>query len=329
MPDWKREIAARLGIEGDAADAEDQPLIQELSDHLQDRYDAMKRSGASEEEAVAAALADVLDVGDVRAAWRDARRPAPPEPIPAGARSSGSLFADLWRDVRYGARMLRRTPGFSLVAIFTLALGIGANTTVFTVINTILLDPLPVARPSELLTVQTTNPTGAEPPQPISHPNLVDLQQHNDVFSSLAGYSAPLVLTWLNGNAPERLFGELVTANYFETLGLRPVAGRFFRPEEDRTPGTHPVLVLTYGAWQQRFGGAPDIVGRTVSINRVTFTVIGIAPEGFKGLDGIFGPDLWMPAMMTEQIVADAAAHLAARSRRARRFAASDASAPA
>jgi predicted permease len=306
MPDWKREIAARLGVDEDSI--EEQPLIQELTDHLQDRYEGMKRNGATEEDAIAAALAELENVDlperAVRDAWRDARQPAPPESIPAGARSSGNLFADLGRDLRYGARMLRRTPGFTLVAIFTLALGIGANTTVFTVINTVLLNPLPVARPSELLTVQSTRLEGAEPPQPISHPNLVDLQKHNDVFSSVAGYSAPLVLTWLNGNAPERLFGELVTASYFDTLGLRPVAGRFFLPEEDRTPGTHPVVVLGYGAWQQRFGGAPDIVGRTISINRVQFTVIGVAPEGFKGLGGIFGPDLWMPAMMTEQVVA-------------------------
>lgn len=311
-PDWRSEITARLGASAEGAD--DDALIQELADHLQDRYEGLKRTGVSEEDAVAGALADLAgmapDIGAVRDAWRDARQPAPaPEPIPAGARSSGNLFADLWRDLRYGARMLRRTPGFTLVAIFTLALGIGANTTVFTVINTILLNPLPVARPSELLTVLTTRLEGtglegAEAAQPISHPNLVDLQNHNDVFSSFAGYSAPMVLTWLNGDAPERLFGELVTANYFDTLGLRPVKGRFFLPEEDRTPGTHAVVVLTHGAWQQRFGGAPDIVGRTISINRVQFTVIGIAPEGFKGVDGIFGPDLWMPAMMTEQVVA-------------------------
>jgi predicted permease len=311
-PDWTREIAARFGVQVDSGD--DQPLIQELADHLQDRYEGMKRNGATEEEAVAAALAELDSVEvPVRDAWRDARRPAPPEPIPVGGRSSGNLFADLWRDLRYGARMLRRTPGFTLVAIFTLALGIGANTTVFTVINTILLNPLPVARPAELLTVLTTRlegtrpdgagAEGAEASQPISHPNLVDLQQHNDVFSSLAGYSAPMVLTWLNGDAPERLFGELVTANYFDTLGLRPVKGRFFLSEEDRTPNTHAVVVLGYGTWQQRFGGAPDIIGRIISINRVPFTVIGIAPEGFKGIGGIFGPDLWMPAMMTGQVV--------------------------
>lgn len=303
IPDWTREIAARVGVQVDSAD--DQPLIQELADHLQDRYEGMKRNGATEEEAVAAALAELESVElPVLDAWRDARRPAPPEPIPVGGRSSGNLFADLWRDLRYGARMLRRTPGFTFVAIFTLALGIGANTTVFTVINTILLNPLPVARPAELLTVQTTRLEGAEPPQAISHPNLIDLQQHNGVFSSFAGYTTPQILTWLNGDAPERLFGELVTANYFDTLGLRPVKGRFFLPEEDRTPNTHAVVVLGYGAWQQRFGGAPDIVGRTISINRVMFTVIGVAPEGFKGIGGVFGPDLWIPAMMTEQIVA-------------------------
>ena len=100
---------------------------------------------------------------------------------------------------------------------------------------------------------------------------------------------------------PERIFAELVTANYFDTLDLRPVLGRYFLPNEDRTP--HPVAVMGYGPWQRRFGGTPDIIGKTIRINDVAFTVIGVAPEGFRGLNAVFGPDLWLPTMMTEQVL--------------------------
>ena len=99
------------------------------------------------------------------------------------------------------------------------------------------------------------------------------------------------------------MFGELVTGDYFSTLGLEPARGRFFSPEEDSTPGAHPVAVMNYATWQQRFGGAPDIVGRTLRINNVVFTVIGVAPPEFIGVNAIFGPDLWIPAAMAEQLL--------------------------
>jgi len=214
------------------------------------------------------------------------------------------MMDTLWQDLRGAFRALGQSPGFSLVVVLTLAFGIGANTTVFTVINTLFLNPLPVARPAELVTIRTTD-VGARSTDilSISHPNLKDIGDRNQVLDSLAGYSSPTILTMLEENTPRRLFGRLVTGNFFETLGLHPAAGRFFRAEEDSTPGAAPVLVMSHAAWQIRFAGAPDIVGRTLRINGVVFTVIGVAPKGFIGLDAVFGPDVWIPAMMAESVL--------------------------
>ncbi len=110
-------------------------------------------------------------------------------------------------------------------------------------------------------------------------------------------------MTWQASGASQRMFSELVTGNYFSTLGLRPARGRFFLPEEDSTPGAHAVAVMNYGTWQTRFGGADDIVGKTLRLNNVVFTVIGVAPPAFIGVNAIFGPDLWIPAAMAEQLL--------------------------
>jgi predicted permease len=212
----------------------------------------------------------------------------------------------LWQDLRYGLRTWSKAPGFTVIVVLTLAFGIGANTTMFAVINTLFLNPLPVARPSELVIVRTVN-RGSEAASgdalPISHPNLVDIRARNMVLQAVSGHSAPMAFTTLRGNAPERIFGELVTGNYFETLGLHPARGRFFLPPEDEVPGRAPVLVMAYGAWQHRFGGAADIVGRVLNINGTVFTVIGVAPEHFKGVNAVFGPDVWIPAMMAQQVL--------------------------
>jgi predicted permease len=209
----------------------------------------------------------------------------------------------LWQDLRYGIRSWGKAPGLAAIVIVTLAFGIGANTTVFTVINTLFLNPLPVARPSELVVVRTVSGNGASGEAlPISHPNLMDFNARNQVLQSLAGYTAPMGLALLRGNAPERVFAELVTGSYFDTLGLRPAQGRFFLPEEDAVPGTAPVLVMAHGAWQHRFGGDAAIVGRTLNVNGTVFTVIGVAPEGFKGVNAVFGPDVWIPSMMAAQV---------------------------
>jgi len=211
----------------------------------------------------------------------------------------------IWQDIRYAVRTLIKTPAFTLAAIVSLALGIGANTTIFTLLNTLFLNPLPVDKPSELvavLTVASRNATQFGNLLPLSYPNLKDFRARNTVLTDLAGYSPPLPLSLSTSQRVERVFAQLVTGNYFDLLGVRPAAGRFFTPDDDRTPGAHPVAVIGYGLWQRRFGGMPDAIGGTVTLNRRPFTIIGIAPEGFRGVTSMFGPDLWLPSMMAPQL---------------------------
>lgn len=210
----------------------------------------------------------------------------------------------VWQDVQYGLRAIRNKPGFTLVVVSTLAFGIGANTTAFSVINTLFLNPLPVDHPAELVDVRTVDAAARSTDTLlISHLNLQDISQRNRVFESLAGYSSPMILTLLDGDTPRRLFGELVTGNYFETLGIHPFRGRFLVPQDDATPGASPVVVVSHAAWRERFGGQPDIVGKTLNINGQPFSVIGVAAKGFKGVNAVFGPDVWIPSMMAETVL--------------------------
>jgi hypothetical protein len=178
----------------------------------------------------------------------------------------------LWQDLRYGVRSLRSNPILTLAAILSLALGVGANTTMFTLINALFLNPLPVSKPAELVAVFTldaNNPTRFGNLLPVSYPNLTDIRAHNDVLTDVAGYSSPLPLSLSTDGAPERVFAQLVTGNYFDVLGLTPAAGRFFAADEDRTPGTHPVVVIGHGFWQRRLGGSPAALGQTITLNRL------------------------------------------------------------
>jgi predicted permease len=227
-------------------------------------------------------------------------------PLGVSRRSKGTILADFVQDLRHSLRVLTRNPGFTAAAVMTLALGIGASTTVFTVVNTLLLHPLPVKDPSRLVAIYSARANGSKQAGgllPTSYLNLKDCASNNAVFSSLAGYAGPLVMTLAGKSGPQRIFGELVTARYFQTLGLRPAKGRFFLPTEDRTTGYAPVAVLSYGAWQGTFGGASDILGRTLEINQTTFTVVGVAPHGFIGVSAVFGPDVWLPATMADQVL--------------------------
>jgi predicted permease len=205
----------------------------------------------------------------------------------------------LWQDLRFGARMLFKQPGFTLIAVVTLSLGLGANTAIFSLVNTVLLRPLPIPQPErvfEITPLQKGADVGAT-----SYPLYKDLRDRNQVLEGLAAYRfVPLSLSQ-NGNN-ERLWGYLVSGNYFDLLGVRAAQGRMFTQEEDRTPGAHPVAVLSYGYWQRRFGGDPNLVGRTITINNHSFTVVGIAPPEFNGTVLIFSPEIYAPINMAKQI---------------------------
>ena len=303
MPDWRSKIQERL-TSLNLPPAREAEIAEELSAHLQDRYDELRNSGTPEEEAyrivtLELPYTDLLaELQPIEAKYR--------EVIPEGEAASGHLMADFRRDLTYAARVLRKTPSFTIVAILTLALAIGANTAVFTIVNTFLLNPLPVTSASRMVAVNTSHPakTGQSGDlRPISFLNLKDYREKNRVFSSLAGYSSPMAATLSYGNDSHRVFVEVVTGNYFGTLGIYPLMGRFFSSEEDMKPRAYPVVVIGYAAWQGRFGAASDILGRTIKLNKVVFTIIGVAPKGFKGINAVFGPDMWVPSMMAEQML--------------------------
>jgi predicted permease len=214
-------------------------------------------------------------------------------------------MANFLQDLRYGARLLLKSPGFTLVAALSLALGIGANTTIFTLINAVLLHPLPVEDPSQLVSVWTSDErnagNGAFGFLQTSALNYRDYRDKNEVFSGLAAHQGiPLNISGGTGD-PQQVFGEIVTGNFFDVLGAKPLIGRGFRLEEDRTPGAALVTVLGYGEWQKRFGGDPGLVGRTITLNGQAFTVIGIMPKEFKGTNAIGAPALWVPYMTYPQ----------------------------
>ncbi|MCP3958218.1 MAG: ABC transporter permease [bacterium] len=211
-----------------------------------------------------------------------------------------------WRDVRFSARSLAKAPGVTAVAVLSLALGIGANTTIFTLINAVFLNPLPVEDVSRLVAVYTVdeNMTGQLAGLAnVSHPNFEDFRDDSDVFSGLAAYSFPVNASVVLDREPEQLFAQVVSGNYFEVLGIHPAAGRFFYPREDVTPGLYPVAVIGHGLWQRRFAADPDVVGRSLSLNGFGFTIVGVAPDGFTGVNAIGGPEIWVPTMMYQQIL--------------------------
>src|SRR5438309_3934074 len=204
------------------------------------------------------------------------------------------------RDVRDGIRSLLKRPSYTAIALVTLALGIGANTAIFSLISTVLLRPLPVRHPEQLVEVYGTFHHGADYTIQ-SYLNYKDYRDRNDVFSGLMAYRfAPMSISHENRN--ERVWGYLVSGNYFDTLGVQPFLGRYFIPEEDKTPGSHPVAVITYACWQKRFASAPDVIGQPLRINGQVFTVVGVTPDGFRGTEVAYAPELFVPTMMAHEI---------------------------
>ncbi len=218
-------------------------------------------------------------------------------------------MATFLQDLKFGARLLAKTPGFTLVAALSLALGIGANTTIFTLVNAVLLHPLPVEDPAQLVSVfvvdqRNQNTFGGGRFLQMSPANFKDIREKNDVFLDMTAYQGlPLNIAGGTGE-PQQVFGEIVTGNFFTVLGARPLIGRGFLPDEDARPGEKLVCVLGYGEWQKRFGGDPSIVGRDISLNGRKFTVVGVMPQGFKGANAIGAPALWVPYMTYRETTA-------------------------
>ncbi|HSF19789.1 MAG TPA: ABC transporter permease [Vicinamibacteria bacterium] len=206
----------------------------------------------------------------------------------------------LIQNVKFGFRALWKRPAFTLVAVLSLALGIGLNTTIFTVVNAVMLRKLPISEPERLVEVYT-GPSDEMPYLTNSYPDLLDLREQTDAFSGLAGHAFVRGILTRDGRS-ELTTGEVVTANYFDLLGVQPSLGRNFLPEEEATEGAHPVLVLSHGLWQRRMGGDPDVIGSTMRISGVEYSVVGVAPRQFTGTIPGLEPEFWTPTTMVEKL---------------------------
>ncbi|MBL8207214.1 MAG: ABC transporter permease [Blastocatellia bacterium] len=203
----------------------------------------------------------------------------------------------LWQDLRYGARMLWKRPGFTLVALLSLSLGIGANTAIFSLVNALFLRSLPVAEPQRIVALNNAALDGSRDFPTFSVPNYRDLRDRNDVLAGMLAYRNTTVSLSRDG-VNSRVWSYLVTGNYFELLGVQPLLGRFFTPQDDLMPGAHPVAVITHECWQTRFGSDAAIVGKQALINGHSFTIIGVAAPGFYGTEVSFKVEMWFPSMM-------------------------------
>src|SRR5262245_35957948 len=201
-------------------------------------------------------------------------------------------MAILWQDLRYGARMLAKNPGFTLVAVITLALGIGANSAIFSVVNGVLLRPLPLEDPDRLIKIwETFLPSGQGT---VSVPNLKDWREQNTVFNGIAAYTFSS-LNLREQDSPERLQGATVTTNFFDVVGVRPRLGRAFQAGDDES-GRNRVALLSHQLWRRNFGGAAKMVGKDISLNGESYTVIGVMPPEFRFPSRL--TELWVPLVI-------------------------------
>jgi predicted permease len=260
----------------------EQELDDEIRFHVERQIAEEIGRGSTPEQAREAVHRAVIGIEQRKEECRDARR--------VGA------VDEFRRNVGFGLRRIRRTPGLTSAVIVTLALGIGAITTVFTAFNTLVLRPLPVEAGDRLVSFNHGEAVS------FSYPDYRDFRDRNDVLSGLMAYRAvPMNLTTqLTGNV--RIWGYEATGNYFDLLGVRPLLGRLLRPDDDDRPGAHPVVVLSYECWRRRFLGDPNVVNQGVKINGLTYTVLGVAPAGFRGTELILNPEVWVPMSMAAQI---------------------------
>src|SRR6516165_9235808 len=265
----------------------DRDLVLELESHIQILAKQHICKGASLEEAQRLARIELGGIAQLREAHREVRG------LP--------LVETSWQDLRLAARMLRKNPGFITVAVLTLALGIAANTTVLSWMSATLLNPVPgAAHTSDLVTVDRGDRNGYATP-PFSYPDLRDLSEQTQTFSGVLGWHDDYMS--LTGVAkPERIYGALTTASYFDVLGVHPILGRAFLPEEG-TPGAGAAVILIgYAVWQNHFAGDPQIVGKTIQINRHPYTVVGVAPRDFTGCAPGLRAELWIALSMDRDV---------------------------
>jgi predicted permease len=257
-------------------------LDEELRLHIDRLVETYVTAGMARHEAERRAQLEFGGLDQIKEEYRDA----------LGVR----LLDDLWRDACYAVRTLRRSPGFAATAIISIALGVGANTVVFSVVNALVLKPLPISDPDRVVFVQRVGSFVSH-----SFPVYRDMRDRNVTFEGLTGYRITMMEVEANESATHE-WGYLATGNYFDLLGVTPAAGRFFHQVEDVVPGASPYAVLSYDYWRTRFGGTTSVIGTTIRINRLSYTVLGITPPGFHGTEIFYRPNIWVPMSMQAEI---------------------------
>jgi predicted permease len=289
MPEFREAIKERLkGLS--LAPAREAEIVEELSQHLEDQYEQSLNRGASEEEARQSVLQELNESDLLAPALKRIERNVPQNPVVLGTEGRTNMIGDLWQDLRYGLRMLMRNPGFTIVAVLALALGIGANSAIFSVVNTVLLRPLPYNNPDALVMVWDDQTHLGFPKDTPSPANFLDWREQNTVFAGMAAMTERS-FNLTGAGEPERFDGQRVSANLFSLLGVEPQLGRAFTADEDK-PGSR-VVILSHRMWQRRFGGDATIVGRALNLNGEAYTVVGVMPRTFQFPTQ--RDDLWVP----------------------------------
>ncbi|MBA3805042.1 MAG: ABC transporter permease [Acidobacteria bacterium] len=273
---WLNKLLARLrGLLGREAVIDD--INEEMRLHVEMETEANVERGMTPQEARRSALRNFGNLGRIRDAAYEVR--------------GGGMFEELWQDLRFGIRMLVKNPGFTVVAVLALALGIGANTAIFSVVNTVLLRPLPFPDAERLVWFDGVNPTRGITESSLSMPDYLDWQSQVEAFESTTAFIEGSAILSSEASEPERLPRGVVTASFFPTIGVNPVRGRALLPE-DELSGSEPVAVLSHGLWQRRFGANPNVIGSKLTLSGRNVTVIGVMPAGF---DYPANAQLWMP----------------------------------
>jgi putative ABC transport system permease protein len=302
MPDWKEEIKKHLMAMKLEATRE-VAIIEELTQHLDDCYEAFLTSGTTPADAYQQTLAELTESELLQRELRRIERQITQEPIAFGANWRTNMIADLWQDLHYGVRTIFKNPGFTLIAVLMLALGIGANTAIFSIVNAVLLRPLPFNEPERLLLVKESLPTVGWNLMSAAPAEFLDYQAGNEVFSDIAAFTAQR-LNLTGQGQPQRVEIARVSPSLFPLLGVQPLQGRTFLPEEDE-PGRNNVVILSHEFWQRYFAADSAVAGKIVRLDDRPFTVIGVMPQRFQfpynGVSFEQPPELWVPLALTER----------------------------